>query len=213
MHFSSRVLELAILFLFLFGGHLHIAAADQKDNTLTSPTEQVRNLVGTYSGSWTMFGIDEKGVVIKRMTWTDTMKAEKPESKGDRAYVSTTDEMTFDDGKIPPFKVQGKEGYFLGKDGTLGDYFIETAGQTNRMVKVGDNVWCYTAPVAAQELGRLGFPDNASGQHVLVKVVSNDQKIETHRISRLTTVKWKDTQGKERWLQFVSLQGFHKRES
>jgi hypothetical protein len=80
------------------------------------------------------------------------------------------------------------------------------------MVKVGDNVWSYTAPAAAQELGRLGFPDNASGQHVLVKVVTKEQGVETHRISRLTTVNWKDKEGKERWLQFVSLQGLHKRQ-
>jgi hypothetical protein len=48
---------------------------------------------------------------------------------------------------------------------------------------------------------------------VLVKVVTKEQGVETHRISRLTTVSWKDREGKDRWLQFVSLQGFHKRQS
>jgi hypothetical protein len=190
---------------------LHFLAGDQKDVPDTPP-EEVRGLAGTYTGSWTMFGIDEKGEVVKRMAWTDTMKAEKPEVKGDRAHVSTTDEMTFEGGKIPPFKVQGKEGYYLKKDGSLGDYFIETSGQTNRMVKVGDNVWSYTTPAASQELGRLGFPRDASGQHVLVKVITREQGVETHRVSRLTTVSWKDKDGKEHWLQFVSLQGFHKRQ-
>ncbi len=38
------------------------------------------------------------------------------------------------------------------------------------------------------------------------------QGAETHWISRLTTVSWKDKAGKERWLQFVSLQGYHKRQ-
>ena len=207
----SRLLTSGIMALLLLGGWSRFLAADQKD-VPDAPPKEVRDLAGIYTGSWTMFGIDEKGEVVKRMAWTDTIKAEKPEVQGDRAYVSTTDEMTFEGGKIPPFKVQGKEGYFLKKDGGLGDYFIETFGQTNRMVKVGDNVWSYTTPAAAQELGRLGFPKDASGQHVLVKVVTKEQGVETHRIRRLTTVSWKDEEGKERWLQFVSLEWFHKRQ-
>src|SRR5262249_11528656 len=114
--------------------------------------------------------------------------------------------------KAPPFKVQGKEGYFLTKEGALGEYFIETYGQLQRMVKLGSNVWSYAAPAAEQELTRLGFPKGASGQHVLVKVITKEQGIETHRISRVTTVSWKDSDGKERTLQFVSLQGYHKRQ-
>jgi len=205
----SRLLASGSVALLL-GGWLQFRAADPK-GTPHEPPKEVRDLVGTYTGSWAMFGIDEKGEVVKRMAWTDTIKAEKPEVKGDRAYVSTTDEMTFEGGATPTIKAQGKEGYLLSKDGALGDYFIETSGQTNRMVKVGDNVWSYTTPAAAQELGRLGFPKDASGQHVLVKVVTKEEGAETHRISRLTTVSWKDKEGKERWLQFVSLQGFHKR--
>jgi len=167
-----------------------------------------------------MYGIDGKGDVVKRMAWTDTMTAANSEVIGDRALVHTIDEMTFEGGQIPPFKVQGKEGYFLNKEGGLGDYFIESNGQTNRMVKVGENVWSYTTSANAQELGRLGFPKDAVGQHVLVKVVAKEQGkevakeqgAETHRGSRLTTVNWKDNDGKQRALQFVSLQGYHKRQ-
>jgi hypothetical protein len=43
-----------------------------------------------------LYGIDEKGEVVKRMAWTDTMKAGRPEVTADRAYVATTDEMTFE---------------------------------------------------------------------------------------------------------------------
>jgi hypothetical protein len=206
---SRLLISMTIAFLLLVS-RSHFLTADPRAIADTPPKE-VRDLIGTYTGSWTMFGIDAKGEVIKRMAWTDTIKAEKPEVQGGRAYVSTTDEMTFAGGKIPPLEVHGKEGYFLKKDGGLGDYFIESSGQTNRMVKVGENVWSYTTPAAAQELGRIGFPKDASGQHVLVKVVTKEKGIETHRISRLTTVSWKDKEGKERWLQFVSLQGFHKR--
>lgn len=173
---------------------------------------EVRALEGTFTGSWTMYGIDDKLEVVKKMAWTDTIKATAAEVKGDRAQVTTTDEMTFEGGKAPPFKVEGKEGYFLKKDGGLGDYFIESFGQVNRMTKLGDNVWTYAAPAAEQELLRLGFPKGATGQHVLVKVVTKEQGAETHRISRLTTVTWADAAGKERVLQFVSLQGYHKRQ-
>jgi hypothetical protein len=189
-----------------------LTGAGQTEGAAGRVPGEVRALQGTYTGSWTLFGVDDKGQAVKRMAWTDTMRAGNPELQGDRAYVTTTDEMTFEGGRVPPLKVQGKEGYFLKKDGGLGDYFIENAGQVNRMVKLADNVWSYTAPASAQELARLGLPNGASGQHVLVKVVTREQGVETHRISRVTTVSWKDTGGQERGLQFVSLQGFHKRQ-
>jgi hypothetical protein len=35
--------------------------------------KEVRALEGAYTGSWAMYGIDDKGAVVKRMAWTDTM--------------------------------------------------------------------------------------------------------------------------------------------
>jgi hypothetical protein len=58
----------------------------------------------------------------------------------------------------------------------------------------------------------MGFPKGATGRHVVVKVVTNEAGSETHRISRVTIVSWRDDAGKERVLQFVSLQGFHKKD-
>ena len=46
------------------------------------PPKEVRALEGTYTGTWTMYGIDEKGEVVKRMSWTDTLKASGAEVKG-----------------------------------------------------------------------------------------------------------------------------------
>jgi len=43
-------------------------------------------------------------------------------------------------------------------------------------------------------------------------VVAKEKGVETHRISRLSTVSWKDNDGKEQVSQFVSLKGYHKRE-
>jgi hypothetical protein len=187
------------------------ARSDPKPDVPADIPKEVRALEGTYSGAWTMYGIDENGEVVKRMAWTDTMKAGNPAVKGGRAYVTTTDEMMFEGAKGQPFKVEGKEGHYMTKDGGLGDYFIETFGQVYRLAKLGTNVWSYAAPAAEQELARLGFPKGASGQHVVVKVVTTEQGVETHRVSRVTTVSWKDKKGNERALQFVSLQGYHKR--
>jgi hypothetical protein len=44
-------------------------------------------------------------------------------------------------------------------------------------------------------------------------VVNKEQGMETHCLSCLTTVGWQDKDGKDHWLQFISLQGFHKRQS
>jgi hypothetical protein len=166
-------------------------------------------VVGTYTGSWTSYGLDANGQVVKQAAWTDTMKADNPVVEKGRAFVTTSDEMTFEGGRIPPMKVSGQEGYTLNSDGSLGDYFIETYGQTYKMQKLGDNVLAYTVAVAPQEFSRLGMPNAVSGQHVLVKVVTFEQGLETHNITRVTTLRWKDTGGKERTTQFVSLQGRH----
>ena len=175
--------------------------------------KELIGIAGTFTGSWTSFGIDEKGQIVKRAAWTDTVKAENPVVKDDRAYVSTTDDMIFEGGRIPPMKVQGTEGYFLNKDGSLGDYYFENFGQTYKMQKLGKDIWVYATPANPRELTQLGFSNVVSAQHVVVKVVTYTQGIETHRISRVTTVNWKDVEGKDRWIQYVSLQGVHQRKS
>jgi hypothetical protein len=81
-----------------------------------------------------------------------------------------------------------------------------------RIQQEGRLAQAQTTPAAAEELGRLGFPKGASGRHVLVKVVTKEQGVETHRVSRLSTVTWMDREGKEHVSQFVSLQGYHKRQ-
>jgi hypothetical protein len=173
--------------------------------------KEVRDMVGTYTGEWTLYGIDETGAVVKKIAWTDTVKAAKPQVKDDRAFITATDEMTFEGGK-GSFKMEIAEGFYLKKGGGVGDAFVEQNGQLHKMSKLADNVWSYSNAASAQEQGQLGFPKDATGQHVVVKVVTKEQGAETHRISRLTTVTWKDKDGKERTLQFVSLQGYHKRQ-
>jgi len=175
--------------------------------------KEVAALQGTYAGTWTMFGIDDKGQVVKRGEWTDTVKADNPTLKDDRAYVTTVDEMLFE-GRPTPMRTEGKEGYFINKDGSLGDYFIEMVGrQVIKMQHIAPDTWVYSVPANLRELAPLGFSNVSSAGHVLVKVVSREDGVETHRITRVTTVNWKDQEGKDRWIQYVSLQGVHKGKS
>ena len=178
----------------------------------TQIPKEVKDLVGTYIGSWASYGLDANGQVIKQAAWTDTLKADNPVVEKGRAFVTTSDDMIFEGGRIPPMKVPGKEGYLLNSDGSLGEYFIETYGQTYKMQKLAENVFSYSVPATPQELARLGSANVLSAQHTLIKVVTFEQGVETHNISRLTTVRWKDASGKERTMQFISLQGRHQRQ-
>ena len=190
----------------------HSGVVAYNQSSASQIPKEVTDLTGTFTGAWTLLGIDEKGQPVKKMAWTDIIKGENPMVKGDRAYITTTDEMSFEGGKIPPMKIKGTEGYFINQSGSLGNYFIESFGQTYLVLKLSDNVWTYTMPATPQELAQLGFSKVISGQHVIVKVISQEEGKETHRISRVTTVRWKDVEEKERWIQYISLQGFHKRQ-
>jgi hypothetical protein len=77
---------------------------------------------------------------------------------------------------------------------------------------MGQNVWVYTAVALPRELTQLGIRGALSGQHMLVKVVTEEDGVETHHITRISTVNWKDAAGKNRWTQYVSLEGVHRRQ-
>src|SRR5262249_15075468 len=112
----------------------------------------VRDLEGTYVGSWTLLGIDEESKVVKLASWTDTIKAENPQMHDEQAYVLTTSEMVFDGSDAPPVKFTGKEGYLLMPDGSLGNYFIETFGQISKSTQLCENVWISVTPASAEDL-------------------------------------------------------------
>lgn len=195
-------------FLFILTAGLAVNSSAQK--TESKIPAEVQAIAGSFTGAWTSYGINDKGEVVKQMAWTDVIKADKPTASADRAYVETVDEMTFEGGRIPPQKIVGKEGYLLNKDGSLGDYFIEIFGQTIPMKKLSSDTWAYSVVANPQEFRMLG-DKFVSATHVLVKTTVVDQGIETHNISRITTLKWKDAEGKERLTQFVSLQGQHRK--
>jgi len=199
-------------YLVVLIGSLSLSSVGLSADASPEVPKEVAALAGTYSGSWKSFGIDAQGQVVERSAWTDTVRAERPVREADRAWVSTENVMIFE-GRGAPFKLPGKEGYYLNRDGVLGQYFIETHGQTYRMQKLADDIWTYATDASPQELAQLGFPKGAAGRHVVVKVVTHEAGVETHRVSRMTTVSWRDKEGKELWLQFVSLQGYHKKDA
>lgn len=64
----------------------------------------------------------------------------------------------------------------------------------------------------AETGGTLGdYFIEANGQRYLHTVTQEDG-LETHHISRVTLVNWKDVSGKSRWIQYVSLEGIHRHE-
>ncbi|MFC1573114.1 hypothetical protein ACFL6M_05890 [Candidatus Eisenbacteria bacterium] len=197
-----------LLFLVASFGSAKLSAAQSGDNAV--PT-QVQDLVGTYVGTWSSFGIDETGRAVKRFAWADTMIAGDPVISGERAFVTTSDRMTFEGGVAPPMTIPGTEGFFLNEDGSLGDRFFEMYGQTYRMQKLGENSWAYTMPASPHELTWLGFPADVQGAHVLLKVVTHEGGIETHRVSRVSTLSWTDADAGEQCVQYTSLQGYHRK--
>jgi len=170
--------------------------------------DEVQKLVGTAKGRWTSYGLNTHGEIVKRFDYPDELATKDLKVEGDRAFVAYIAKMHFP-GRPDPFTVEGKEGYYLNKDGTLGDYFTEEFGQITRYKRLSEGVWAASTPAYPQELQQFGFSNVIAGTHVLIKVIAKGTNAETHRISRITTVHWKDETGKPRWIQFTSLKGQH----
>ena len=200
----------------LFGaGILHSAACASRPHASSGALStagtagDVAQLSGTYAGSWQTYALDRSGRIAAQAAWVDTMFARDPVEEPGRTYVITTDNMTFSGGRIPPMRVTGREGYLRNPDGSWGEYFVESMGQTTQMRRIATDTWVAVSSATPRELVALG--DDASARHVLVKVVSTENGVETHRISRVTTVHWRDASGALRAAQYVSLQGEHRR--
>ncbi|MEX1019510.1 MAG: hypothetical protein WDZ49_07620 [Litorilinea sp.] len=214
--FSSATISVLLLALLLSACQpIQPAATASAPNNGSAPVvpQVIRDLEGSYVGAWTVFGLDEEGQVMKLVSWADTIQAENSQIEDDQAYVLTTGEMVFEGGNIPPMTIAGKEGYFLLPDGSLGDYFVETNGQISKSTHLGENVWITVTPASAQDLASYRLPNVASGLHILNKVVTREDGLEIHRITRVTTVNWTDLAGQARSTQFASLEGFHKRQA
>lgn len=175
-----------------------------------APSNTAADLTGTYQGTWTMYGIDAAGSPQKRASWSDVLVASAPVTEAGRSFVTTADTMTFDGGRIPPMTIKGREGYLDGPAGSRGQYFIEMNGGTTQPTELSKGVWVFSSVASPQELTQMGFPNPISGRHTTVKIVTTEAGLEVHHITRVSTVNWKDAEGKDRWIQFVSLEGTHR---
>lgn len=171
--------------------------------------KQVKELVATFEGTWKSFRLNEQDEIVRFSTYVDRLTAHMPKIEDGRAFVLYRDEMSAPGATEPSFVIEGKEGYFVNSDGTLGDYFTEQFGQVQRYKNLADGVWVAAIEAHPQELKRLGFANVISGHHVMVKVITTTDSETTHHITRVTTVKWKDRSGKTSEIQFTSLKGSH----
>jgi hypothetical protein len=191
----------------LFAASVSFGAPHRADDV----PPQVGKLLGKWVGEWQMWRVDATGAVVPAMKWHDTMIASEPTRTADRLFFKTVDQMTVDGVPSSPRTFSGTEGWYLNDDGTLGAHYVESFGRESRMVALRADCESSIDDVSPQELAQLGLPKGATGTHVLVKVVGDDPEGETHRITRITTARWPNADGGERHLQFVSLQGWHRK--
>ncbi|MDY0298192.1 MAG: hypothetical protein RB296_12840 [Acidobacteriota bacterium] len=57
--------------------------------------EKLKALVGTYSGEWAMYGMDNEGKIVEKFSWTDVIEVSNPVVKDGKACVTTVDRMNF----------------------------------------------------------------------------------------------------------------------
>lgn len=176
-----------------------------------SALDSVKKIVGTYTGNWTMYGI-ESGIIVEKAAWTDVLTAGNPKLGNGRAYVDVSDVMTFQDGSVRTSNFL--EGYLENSDKTAGERFYEIHGNIMKFKKLTDNDWTYHSVPDLGELWFLGFtsPQNViSSSHVTTKSTTYEGVIDTDHVTRVTTVQWSGDDGSIKSIQFVSMKGEHRR--
>ena len=153
--------------------------------------EAANAMVGSYEGSWEMFGLDPDDEPVSSMSWTDVATATDPVGEATRAYVSDPDVRV-----IPHYGEMEQswiEGVYVNGDCSLGVAFMEMEGVTTEMPQIEDGHYQYQSEVTEND---LWFFDNVtsdnlvSGYHVTDKLVTYPDDIETHDITRTTHLEY-----------------------
>ena len=118
--------------------------------------------------------------------------------------------MTFDNPHVPPYNMEFKEGFYL-ENNEIVKHFFTLANEEIEEIKIDDNTFVYSQIIAPHEFAQLGFKNAVEGKHTVTKVILNIDKTEIHKITRITTIIWKDENGELQNIQFVSMTGYHKR--
>jgi hypothetical protein len=175
-----------------------------------SALDAAKKIAGKYMGTWTMFGMAD-GKVVEKAGWTDVLTAANPTQGDGKAFVEVSDVMTFADGTTRTSTFH--EGYVTNPDGTAGDRFYEINGKPLYFKKLTDNDWAVQGSPDEGELWFMGFNAKAvvSASHVTMKTTTYEGDLDTDHVTRVTTVQWKDVDGKLKTDQFVSMKGEHTR--
>ena len=169
--------------------------------------EATEKLKGVYQGTWKSF-VYNQGQTRPGMTWSDRIvaKGEVIEDE-DKVYLEAKMTMTYPGGHKQNMEI--KEGYLkLGSEGKKGTRFSIMYGKATLYHELSSLEFAASIPPYPGEAKRLGFsPEHVKKMsHVITKTVDHSSGVETHHITRVTTVKLA-----KRTIQFVSLQGTHRK--
>ncbi|MCA9691343.1 MAG: hypothetical protein R3A51_13055 [Nannocystaceae bacterium] len=190
--------------------------SDTTDGTDTDGDDPVAAALdakaGTYMGSWELFGYDPMAGAYPAFAWTDVVTAQNPTVEADRAYLDVTDVITFEMGG--GYEQMWIEGFQLNEDGTPGAEFIEMMGVVTVLEEVEPDHYVYEQPVTEQDLMLIAgvtLENLVSGTHVVDKVVTHPGGVETHTISRTTSIEYTDDADQLVTIEFESLRGTHEK--
>lgn len=171
--------------------------------------KEIQTFTGQFAGEWTAYKMNSSGEIIKSMSWKDTLTTSDPIINDTLAFVNIKSIMTFDNPNIPPYKLDFKEGFKI-KNGIILFHFFTVMGTEAIETKVDNGTYVISQPVSTFELNQMGFKNVVEAKNTTVKVILMVNGTEVHKISRITTIMWKENE--QIWTkQFLSLEGFHKR--
>ncbi len=169
---------------------------------------EIGKLAGTYVGKWTMYK-HINGNVEKAISWMDTLICESPVINDTLAYLTVKSKMIFDNPQIQPYNMEFQEGFELSENNELMHYFQYMEGKFYEK-KINENTYIISQPISQFELGQLGFTSAKSAYNTTIKIVVSVNGQEVHQISRISTLIIQNND-REETIQFVSMNGYHKK--
>lgn len=190
-----------LLFVLLFLT-INLGAQDVK--------QEMEKLNGVFAGEWTSYKKGITGEIVVANSWKDTLITEEPIKDETTVHVKVKCSYTFDNPNIPDYYLEFREGfYYEGEE--IKDRFFSSGGSIIKFVQIDENTFMYNQPVHKNEFSQMRFLSGLDGTHSIIKVISDEEGQEFHRITRITTLRYLDENDKIRSTQFVSLKGYHKR--
>lgn len=191
-----------IYFLLLCGASVNLGAQDVE--------KEMEKLKGVFTGEWTSFKKGVSGEIVAANSWKDTLITEEPIKDESTVHVKVKCSYTFDNPQIPPYYLEFREGFYYEGD-QVKDHFFSTGGSITKFTELDENTFVYNQEIHQNEFHQMRFLRGLDGVHSIVKVVTNEEGQEFHRITRISTLRYLDEDDKIKSTQFVSLVGYHKR--